>query len=291
MLGQGRGCAENHTRNVTIVLSHRLAGRQDIADLSEGVEGASEGEPMSWRLLLTIGTAFIALVSCSGSEFNPPPQLLPDDSIELARWHAPIIFQDTRPDGAEADYITAFDYDDNRTADDNWDHLGSYADQLLATVYYSVVESDRYWFIVYAFFHPRDWRNGDNNEHENDMEGILAIVLKDDTEFGRLIGAITVAHTNFYSYTPEGSPLREGHEDIDGTLSTMSWNGAEHAKLSIETGGHPVWAWSLDADFTGEPGGGDGIIYRPARSPSDAARLSIEWRRPDCGLQAREPLP
>lgn len=34
-----------------------------------------------------------------------------------------------------------------------------------------------------------------------------------------------------------------------------------------------MWAWSLDADFTGEPGGGDGIIYRPARSPSDAARL------------------
>lgn len=228
---------------------------------------------MSWRQLLTIGAAFIALVGCSGSEFNPPPQLLPDYSIDLALRHAPIIFQDTRPDGAEADYITAFDYDDNRIADDNWDHLGPYADQLYATVYYSVVESDRYWFIVYAFFHPRDWRNGDNNEHENDMEGILAIVLKDGTEFGRLIGVITVAHTDFYSYTPEGSPLREGHEDIDGTLSTMSWNGAEHAKLSIETGGHPVWAWSLDADFTGEPGGGDGIIYRPARSPSDAARL------------------
>lgn len=61
----------------------------------------------------------------------------------------------------------------------------------------------------------------------------------------------------------------------------MSWNGAEHAKLSIESGGHPVWGWFLDADFTGEPGGGDGIIYRPARSPSDAVPLPSSGDDPD----------
>jgi hypothetical protein len=228
---------------------------------------------MSWRQLLAIGTASITLVGCSGSEFNPPPQLLPDFSIDLALRHAPIIFQDTDPGDAKADYITAFDYDGNRIADDNWDHLSAHADELLATIYYSVVESDRYWFIVYAFFHPRDWTNVADDEHENDMEGVLEIVLKDGTEFGHLIGMITVVHNDFYSYKAVGSPLQNGHEDIDGTLSTMSWNGAEHAKVSIESHGHPVWAWPFGGDFTGDPGGGDGVIYRPARSPSDAARL------------------
>jgi hypothetical protein len=105
------------------------------------------------------------------------------------------------------------------------------------------------------------------------MEGILAIVLRDGTEFGRLVGVITVVHTNFYSYTPAGSPLRNGHEDIDGTLSTMSWDGAEHPKISIESHGHPVKAWPFAGDFTGEPGGGDGIIYRPDASPSTTERL------------------
>jgi hypothetical protein len=228
---------------------------------------------VSWRQRLTIGAAFIAVVGSLAADCNPPSQPSPTYSIDIALRHAPIIFQDADLDYAKADYITAFDYDENRIADDNWNHLRTYQNQLLATIYYSVVESDRYWFIVYAFFHPRDWTNFRDQEHENDMEGILAIVLKDGTEFGRLIGIITVFHTNFYSYTPAGSPLVEGHEDIDGTLSTMSWNGTEHAKVSIESHGHGVKAWPVAGDFTGEPGGGDGIIYRPGRSPSDSQRL------------------
>lgn len=226
-----------------------------------------------WRKPLIFGAAFIALIGCLGGECNPPPQLLPDFSIDLALRHAPVIFQDTDLENAKADFITAFDYDGNRIADDNWDHLDGNADRLLASVYYSVVESDRYWFIDYAFFHPRDWTNVADQEHENDMEGILAIVLKDGTDFGRLVGVITVVHTNFYSYTPAGSPLRNGHEDIDGTLSMMSWDGVEHSKLSIESHGHPVKAWPFAGDFTGEPGGGDGIIYWPDSSPSTVERL------------------
>ena len=65
-------------------------------------------------------------------------------------------------------------------------------------VYYSVVETSTHWFIVYGLFHPRDWSNESlTQEHENDMERILAIVKKDNSTFGTLQGMITVAHEHF----------------------------------------------------------------------------------------------
>jgi hypothetical protein len=138
------------------------------------------------------------------------------------------------------------------------------------------VESDRYWFIVYAFFHPLDWTDAEHPfdaEHENDFEGVLTIVEQDDSEFGRLIGMITVFHTDFYSFTPAGSPLGNGEETIDGTL-ILDRNLPSHPVVSIEARGHGVKAFPHAGEFTGGDEE-DGIIYRPDLSrPYEGGRPS-----------------
>ena len=58
------------------------------------------------------------------------------------------------------------------------------------------------------FFHPRDWTDSSfDQEHENDMEGLLSIVRKDGTPYGRLEGMVTVFHNDFYSFVSPGSQL------------------------------------------------------------------------------------
>ena len=184
--------------------------------------------------------------------------------FELAYRHAPIHYQDTDSSNYRADYITRFDYDNNMIATDNWEHLTQFP--LAAHAYYSVVETCTHWFISYGFFHPRDWTDSRfDQEHENDMEGLLSIVRKDGTPFGRLEGMVTVAHLDFYSYTPAGSPLRNGHENIDGTLTMQQHDGSLHPLTVQEAKGHGLKAFPFASDFHGKPNE-DGIIYFPSRT-------------------------
>ena len=209
-----------------------------------------------WAALMTV--AALTTGCPGGSTFT----------FDLALHHAPIIYQDTDDSDAEADYITRFEYDGNDVADDNWDNFDANNDDLRGFVYYSVVETERYWYIVYGFYHPRDWTDSFfDQEHENDLEGILSVVEKDGSEFGRLVGLITVFHLDFFSYRPSGSPLGDGEEDVDGTLSMETWDGVARPRITVEAKGHGVKAWPDAGDFTGGDDE-DGIIYRPDRSPS-----------------------
>lgn len=199
---------------------------------------------------------------------------------ELAfRW-APIHFQDTDDTNARADFITRFDYDGNYDGTDNWDHLGT--GDLSAHVYYSVTETSSHWYILYAFFHPRDWTDRPaDQEHENDLEGVLFMVRRDGSQFGVLDGAITVAHLDFYSFVPNGSPLTSGSEDIDGSLSFQDFEGVPHPKTSQEAKGHGVKCWPHIGDFSGGSDE-DGIIYFPslttAEVPSSGNDRSVRYK-------------
>lgn len=217
-------------------------------------------------LLLPDGQAFDAAGSLSGTRshgVNP--------AFDLAYYHAPIHYQDTNSSNYRADYITRFDYDGNMIAIDNWEHLTS--SPLAAHVYYSVVETYTHWFITYGFFHPRDWSDEilHSQEHENDMEGLLSIVRKDGTLYGRLEGMITVAHEDFYSYIPSGSPLRNGHETVDGALTMQAYDRSVHPLTNQEDQGHGIKAFPYAGNFlTGN--GGDGIIYYPSRTVAKVPR-------------------
>ena len=180
------------------------------------------------------------------------------------RW-APIHYQDVDPSGSHAlggrsDYITKVDFDGDLNGRNNWDNASvvsaSYA-------YYSVVETSSHWYLTYLFFHPRDWVDHPffETEHENDGEGVLLAVEKDGSTYGVLRSAVTVAHNNFYSYTPSGSTWTGGRESVDGTLQlqTSPHDGLAHPVTAQESKGHGLKAWP-QYDIAG----GDGIVYYPS---------------------------
>jgi hypothetical protein len=188
-------------------------------------------------------------------------------SGDLAFARAPIHYQDTDSTNYRADYIARVNYDGNWRADDNWEHLQR--SPLFAHAYSSIVETCTHWFIVYAFYHPRDWSDTPfDQEHENDLEGFLAIVRKDGSPIGRLEGIVTVFHDDFFSYTPSGSPLRDGQEDIDGRLTLRMHEGVSRPLTVQQAKGHGLKAWPFAGDFRGRQDE-DGIIYYPSRTLSE----------------------
>ena len=201
------------------------------------------------------------------------------------RW-APVHYQDTDVTGdhglkGKADYLTAINYDGDWSGTNKWNNLPNYA--AAAHGYYSVVETSTHWFVTYAFFHPRDWT--DNvlayklDEHENDLEGLLAVVKKDGSTYGNLQATVTVAHTDFYSYVPAGSPLQANQEDIDGTLSLEAVNGEQHPITAQEAKGHGLKAYPYYKL------NGDGIKYFPSATvagvPTSADDRNVQYKLVD----------
>ncbi|MBD2439772.1 hypothetical protein [Nostoc sp. FACHB-110] len=203
-----------------------------------------------------VAIAFATFIDIQGIAQTPT-------DLDLAAYHAPIHYQDTDSTKYSGDYITQFNYDGDWRGTNNWDNLLSY--QLNAHAYYSVAETCTHRFITYSFFHPQDWTDIPfDQEHENDLEGLLAIVRKDSTTFGKLEGIVTVFHTNFYSYTPAGSPLISGAENIDGMLTMSSYNNSLHPLTTQEAKGHGLRAWPA-GNFYGS-NNQDGIIYYPSKT-------------------------
>jgi hypothetical protein len=230
----------------------------------------------------------VALGACAQEESAPDlgerREAVSAFDEQLALRHAPVHYQDTDSTDARADYLTRVDYDGNLRLDDNWDHLGS--GSVAAHVYYSVVETCTHWFVVYGFFHPRDWSDTPfDGEHENDMEGVLTVVRKDGSALGRLEGAITVFHRDFFSYKAPGSPLTNGEETIDGTLSLQTVDGVARFNTAQEAKGHGLKAWPFAGDFDGGSGQ-DGIVYVPsssgaAESPSSGNDRDVRYKLVD----------
>jgi hypothetical protein len=220
---------------------------------------------------------FFVVLTLGVAQADPGPKTVGPlgggaSDVEIAFAHAPVHYQDTDNNFPWADYITKFDFDVNWRADDNWDNLMKHP--LLARGYFSVVETCTHWFVVYGFFHPRDWTEIPvwwDTEHENDMEGVLAVVRKpgpSGPRLGQLEAIVTVAHTDFYSYVPKGSSFKNGAETIDGELNFIDYAGSRRPKTSQEPKGHGLKAWPFTGDFDGLDAR-DGIIYYPSRHDSD----------------------
>ncbi|MEV0952118.1 hypothetical protein [Promicromonospora sp. NPDC050249] len=225
-------------------------------------------------LKLAMGTtaAVVALgVTAAGSaaagttaNMPVPAELSAASSADLAQRWAPIHYQDvdqtgTNALGGRSDYLAAYDFDGDLDARNNWENTGNHS--LAATAYYSVLETGTHWFVTYMFFHPRDWSDSIfDTEHENDAEGVMVAVQKDGSTYGVLRAAVTVAHTDFFSYTPAGSTWGAGAESLDGTLQTATspHDGLAHPVTAQEAKGHGLKA---------RPGydiRGDGVVYYPA---------------------------
>lgn len=216
------------------------------------------------------GSARQALLSPGSTSFR----------AALAKRWAPIHYQDVDVTGSHglsgrADYLTRVDFDGDWSGTNNWDNTASRP--LTAHVYHSLVETSSHWYLVYTFFHPRDWSDSwFDTEHENDAEGVLLIVRRDGSEFGSLVGAVTVAHKDFFSFVPDGSPLGSGAESIDGKLSFASFEGQLHPITAQEAKGHGLKAWPA-YDIVG-----DGVKYFPslttAEEPSSATDSDVRYK-------------
>ncbi|MEU0884595.1 hypothetical protein ABZ345_38900 [Lentzea sp. NPDC005914] len=196
---------------------------------------------------------------------------------DLAFHWAPVHFQDTDSSDYDADYLSTVDFDGDWNALNNWENQVQ-LNRLTGAAYYSVVETSTHWFLVYSFFHPRDWDDEPDpfgtRTHENDLEGVLLTVRKDGG-LGRLEAAVTVAHSDFYSYVPAGSSFRSGAESVDGTL--LLNNGRPTTRQ--EAKGHGLYRW----DGNNFPGG-DGVVYYPAATgevPSSGNDRTVGYRLVD----------
>jgi hypothetical protein len=227
----------------------------------------------------TLGAALLL-----GALIIPAPAYAQPTDYELALRWAPVHYQDTAATDYDADYLTSVNYDGNWDALDNWEHQDDSLARLTGAVSYSVVETSTHWFVVYSFFHPRDWTDAWDpfqlDSHENDMEGVLLVVRRDGTTYGKAEAMVTVAHSDFYSYVPAGSTYTSGRESVDGTLLMQSYGGVNHPTTRQEAKGHGAYAWN-GSSFPG----GDGVVYFPSATasevPSSGNDRSVAYRLVD----------
>ncbi|WP_338778238.1 hypothetical protein [Metabacillus sp. FJAT-52054] len=197
-------------------------------------------------IIISLIAAFPALGQASASE------------LDLASKWAPVHYQDTDSTDYDADYLTSANYDGDWNMRNNWENQTQDPGRLKGSAYYSVSETETHWFIIYSFYHPRDWTDYPDfglDTHENDLEGAMMIVRKNGSPSGALEGMVTVSHNHFYSFVPAGSPLTNGEENIDGSIRMTDGRPATFQ----ESKGHGLKAWN-GKEFPG----GDGVIYRPA---------------------------
>jgi len=196
----------------------------------------------------------------------------------MAEYYAPVVYQESK--SAVLDYITRFDYDGDWNGANNW--RNAYRYELRAYVYYAVVESTQHVFITYAFYHPRDFTArpfegmAPKTEHENDMEGCMLVVEKDQTRWGRPILMETLAHDHFYKYdNPHYRRVKKGRNTspLDGSIVFLKQVDATHHQqpaVYIEPEGHGVKAASRQVRY--EDFKHPGIIYRFAGRGAEVPR-------------------
>jgi hypothetical protein len=109
--------------------------------------------------------------------------------LELAKFYAPIIHQELGTDPV-ADEFTRVDFDGDWNPFNNWQNLES--SQRPREVYWALIESEKHYFLTYAFFFPRDysWVCFWVLCHENDFEGLRVVIRKPD----KIVALETLAH-------------------------------------------------------------------------------------------------
>jgi len=154
----------------------------------------------------------------------------------LAEHYAPFVAQETwfQP---KSDYLARFDLDGDLHGDNNWENAETGSSQAYA--HYAVMETETHWFLIYNFFHPRDYSDKCvvGTCHENDNEGLILTVEKGGSQFGRLLAMETLAHNNVYSHRAD-SRVRSGIHNLDGDIELYE---GSHPVIFIESGGHGVY--------------------------------------------------
>ena len=225
---------------------------------------------------------------------------------EIAVHLAPTFYQALGPI-PRFDYITRFDFDADWLGDNNWHNAANRMLPLPAYLYYAVSETQTHFFVVYAVFHPRDYKGGNKRgailsevlqygvklvgyfdffeliqgavlAHENDLEGVMVVGEKKGPSLRdvRVVRMETLAHNEFLKY--EFAGLKK----VD--MGPMRLKG-ESVELFIEPKGHGIMAYrggtnQLEAAENGF------VVYRyggSAEEPESLRRATVSNLREDVG--------
>jgi hypothetical protein len=194
----------------------------------------------------------------------------------IAERYAPILYQRTAgtADQRRFDYPTIFDFDGDWIGNNNWENAADPKLKVWSYVYYSVIESDDYYFLHYAFYHPRDWstvqerydgvldqlqvkykdmvgdamRKEAEFNHENDLEGVLIIVEKHAAGGPQPVAIETIAHGHRPRALIENTDLAV----TTGTTTPMRVDEG-HTLLYIESQKHGVHAYNGEQSTSDQP--------------------------------------
>ena len=193
---------------------------------------------LSATIELTVSSQAPARKPAETTHFDPEPPSS-DPYRGLAEHWAPFIAQETwfQP---KSDYIARFDLDGDWSGENNWENAEIGSSQ--AYVYYTAMETESHWFLIYNIFHPRDYSDKCvvGSCHENDNEGLILTIRKDGSPMGRLEAMETLAHNNVYSHIAD-SAIRGGAHNVDGPIELVD---GSHPAVFIESGGHGVYGSS-----------------------------------------------
>ena len=210
-----------------------------------------------YTLLLTALMCITCAIPVFATDENIPTEMPSEQYRNLAEYWAPTVYQDVSETYlTRADIPTAFHYDGDWNGGNNWENLESYPQ--IPSAYFSVRETLTHYFIEYDFYYPRDDGPINLEKHENDLEGCILVIRKDDPEFGSLQLMETQAHNHWYQYSND-SAISDGSENIDDTIILDGYRPCLYLSANgIGTdAGHGVKAYDgRDAN------GGDGIIFR-----------------------------
>ena len=227
-----------------------------------------------------------------------------NDYFRLAQHYSPIIYQHVDVDvdlfdadiiyegntygvGGYADLIVNFDYDGDWSGNNNWPNLNLYISRksAKASVYYSVVETTRHWFLYYAIFHPRDWSNIVANDtqfhmHENDMEAVALMIEKGQGFPGELSSAMTMSHNVWVEYPIEPSiealnkngfddPNCNGVTYIHNSNLPEFINNGHHPRIYVQSKGHGIFMDANSDPCLTAGGSNPDSLFHPNESPID----------------------
>ena len=228
------------------------SGRQGEAVLAATLDG------VAGSIRIRVDSEAPALTAEERVTFGPQPRSS-DPYRPLVEHYSPFIAQETwfQP---RSDYIVRFDADGDWRGDNNWANAPSASTQ--AYVYYAVIETETHWFLIYNFFHLRDYSDKciTGTCHENDNEGLIFTVVKDGSRMGRAVVMETLAHNKVYSYRADPQ-VRPNFHDLDGVVEFAH---GSHPVVYVHSGGHGVYGSGPHGDYSlaeDRFGAGTGVTY------------------------------
>ncbi|WP_158542428.1 Ig-like domain-containing protein [Lujinxingia litoralis] len=175
----------------------------------------------------------------------------PAELTELAATYAPIIYQDTRlVEGSEIniDIPTRIDFDGDFDTDNNLTNARASATRPVASVYYSVTQTESHHYIHYSLYYPARRRvvDGSQRYYEHDFTSMVVAVNRasGDVDFVEGLKAESAASNDKHlSYRPDSSPVRgRGTNSADTFADALLEEGARYP-LFVPSGEHAGCNW------------------------------------------------